>query len=53
MRGIFGGMFDFNHDGELDAWERACEFDFLDTFEEKTDNDMEEYDEDFDEEDEF
>ena len=30
MKGIFGDMFDFNHDGELDSFERAAEFQFLD-----------------------
>ena len=29
MSGLFGNMFDFNHDGKLDAFERAAEFDFL------------------------
>ena len=29
MFGIFGDMFDFNHDGKLDAFERASEFDFI------------------------
>lgn len=28
--GIFGDMFDFNHDGEMSAFERAAEFSFLD-----------------------
>jgi hypothetical protein len=30
MKGIFGDMFDFNHDGEIDSFERAVEFSFLD-----------------------
>ena len=25
-KGIFGDLFDFNHDGELDTFERAMEF---------------------------
>lgn len=29
MRNLFGDMFDFNHDGELDTFERAMEFEFL------------------------
>lgn len=28
-KGIFGGLFDFNRDGELDAFEREMEFQFL------------------------
>ena len=27
--GIFGDMFDFNHDGKLDTFEQAAEFSFL------------------------
>ena len=30
MAGIFGGLFDFNHDGKMDVFERAAEFAFLD-----------------------
>lgn len=29
MAGIFGNMFDFNRDGELNSLERATEFAFL------------------------
>ena len=39
MAGIFGGLFDFNHDGKMNAFERAAEFAFLDEMmqeEEKT-----------------
>lgn len=39
MRGIFGGLFDFDKDGEMDVFERAAEFAFLDEMmreEEKT-----------------
>ena len=39
MNGIFGDMFDFNRSGELDAFERAAEFQFLD---EMTKDDYEE-----------
>lgn len=30
MKGIFGGMFDFNHDGKMSALEKAMEFMYLD-----------------------
>ena len=43
MAGIFGGLFDFNHDGKMDAFERAAEFAFLDEMmqeEEKTEFEM-------------
>lgn len=39
MAGIFCGLFDFNHDGKMNAFERAAEFAFLDEImheEEKT-----------------
>ena len=26
MNGFFGNMFDFNHDGKLDGFERAADF---------------------------
>lgn len=29
MLGLFGDRFDFNHDGELDSFERGTEFMFL------------------------
>lgn len=29
MKGIFGNMFDFNGDGDLDLFEHAAEFSFL------------------------
>jgi hypothetical protein len=43
MKGIFGDMFDFNHDGALDSLERALEFSFLDeiTREENSQTDFE------------
>ena len=28
-KGIFGGLFDFNNDGKLNAFERAAEFQFF------------------------
>ena len=40
MRSLFGGMFDFDRDGELDSFERAIEFQFLEDLE------REEYDDD-------
>lgn len=33
MRGILGDLFDLNHDGEVDAFERALELDFIDSTE--------------------
>lgn len=43
MKGIFGDMFDFNHDGEIGSFERVVEFSFLDkvTREESTQTDFE------------
>lgn len=32
-RGILGGMFDFNRDGKMNAFERAAEFHFLQNME--------------------
>lgn len=29
MNGIFGDLFDFNHDGKLDTFEQAAEFSFF------------------------
>ncbi len=29
FNGIFGGMFDFDHDGKLNSWEKANEIAFL------------------------
>lgn len=43
--GIFGGLFDFNGDGELDIVERAVELAALDELtSEKEDSDDEEFD---------
>lgn len=47
MAGFFGEMIDMNHDGESDAFERAMEFDFLETMEQE-DSDSEEDDDDED-----
>ena len=43
MSGLFGNMFDLNHDGKLDAFERAAEFDFLNNIMEESED--EEHDE--------
>ena len=37
--GIFGNMFDFNGDGDLDIFEQATEFDFLQKMMEDDDSD--------------
>ena len=29
MKGLFGDLFDFNHDGNMSAFERAAEMSFL------------------------
>ena len=29
MSGLFGDMFDFDHDGEMDSFEKAAEFNFM------------------------
>ena len=39
MDGIFGDIFDFNGDGQLDLAERAAELMFLDTIIEEEEND--------------
>ena len=28
-KGLFGGLFDFNHDGKMDSFEQAAEFQFF------------------------
>lgn len=30
MKGIFGSMFDFNHDGKMSTFERGAELAFMD-----------------------
>lgn len=37
MAGLFGDLFDFNHDGKLDAFEEATEFGTLATMMDKMD----------------
>lgn len=36
MKSLFGDMFDFNHDGELDTFERAMELEFWEDLGRKT-----------------
>ena len=38
MAGLFGKMFDLNRDGKLDAWERAMEYDFKTSLNDRDDN---------------
>ena len=38
-RGILGSMFDFNHDGELNAAEQAMEYEFMDSMDEDNEDD--------------
>ena len=55
-RGIFGGMFDLNHDGKMNAFERAAEMQFLHDVvmaEDETDDTDFEFDEDADFEEDF
>ena len=47
-KGLFGGMFDFNGDGDLNFVERAAEFTFVQHLMEEDEED-EEYTEDSDE----
>ena len=35
MSGMFGDMFDMNNDGQIDSFERAMEFEFMDSLEEE------------------
>lgn len=37
MKSLFGGMFDFNHDGELDTFESSMELEFLNELADETD----------------
>lgn len=50
LDGFFGGMFDLNRDGKLDAFERALEYQFI---EEELMGDEDECDDEFDEEEEW
>lgn len=50
MPGLFGDMFDFNHDGKLDSFEQAAEFMFFEEIIMKND-DSDDGDDDADDED--
>ncbi len=39
MSGIFGNMFDFNHNGKLDGFEKTAEYSFLSSVIEAEDKD--------------
>ncbi len=41
MKGIFGDLFDFNHNGKLDPTEQAMEFALLQTIIDEEENDDE------------
>ena len=52
MSGLFGDMFDFDHDGEMDSFEKAAEFNFLqDLLDDERSERKEEYSDCFDDED--
>ena len=51
MPGLFGDMFDFNHDGKLDSFECGAEFMFFNDVVMKDSDDDEEYDDDDDDSD--
>ncbi len=42
MMGLFGDLFDFNHDGKMDAFERATEFSFIEELEQEDSFDSDE-----------
>ena len=46
-KGFFGGLFDFNHDGELDPMERAMDFMAFDEMMKDSDGTSDDEDEDF------
>ena len=53
MSGLFGDMFDFDHDGEMDSFEKAAEFNFLeDLLDDERNERKAEYNDCFDDEDE-
>ena len=45
-KGFFGGLFDFNHDGELDPMERAMDFMAFDEMMKESDASSDDEDED-------
>ena len=47
-KGFFGGLFDFNNDGKLDAFERGAEFAFLNELIKEEEKDESENFDDFD-----
>ena len=49
MLGLFGGLFDFNHDGNLDGFERAAEFATFASILEESNRDLSGLDDDYDE----
>lgn len=49
MLGLFGDLFDFNHDGKLDGFERAAEFATFASIFEDSQRDDSCLDDDFDE----
>ena len=51
--GLFGDVFDLNHDGEMDTFELALEFSVITDMEESSDDADEEDEEDEDEDDFF
>ena len=53
MSGLFGDMFDFDHDGEMNSFEKAAEFNFLqDLLDDERSERKAEYSDCFDDEDE-
>ena len=50
--GIFGNLFDLNHDGKMDSFEKAAELGFLAHITESEEEESEEDDYGFDDEDE-
>ena len=41
MAGLFGGLFDFNHDGKMSIFERAVEYSVFEEMTRAEDNDLE------------
>ncbi len=54
MFGLLDGLFDFNHDGKLDSFEKAAEFaTFMSILDEEEEQERDESDYDFDEDDDY
>lgn len=49
MLGLFGDLFDFNHDGKLDGFERTAEFATFASIMENSNRDFSGLDDDYDE----